>query len=134
MPKWLRAAVAIAVGCVDWFVVATCGNLAFRLVVPGYADAEKAMNFSIAMRLLRLMLGAASSLLSGGACAAIAGSAGYPVYGLALLLLALFVPVHLNLWTAFPVWYHLLFLGTLAPLALLGARLPNRRGSRPAKL
>jgi hypothetical protein len=34
----------------------------------------------------------------------------------------LFVPVHVGLWATFPVWYHLLFLGSLVPLVLAGAR------------
>jgi hypothetical protein len=36
-------------------------------------------------------------------------------------MLALFTPVHIQIWSRLPVWYHLFFLGTLAPLAALGA-------------
>jgi hypothetical protein len=31
------------------------------------------------------------------------------------------VPEHIRLWDKFPVWYHLTFLITLAPLLALGA-------------
>ena len=130
MPRWLRSVLAVAVGCVVWFAVATMGNWAMRSFVPGYADVEKTMNFSLTMLLLRLVLGAAASLVAGMVSAAIAPRAQFPIYALALILVALFVPVHLGLWDTFPVWYHVLFLGTLVPLVMLGAWLLNTRGTR----
>lgn len=133
MPKWLRAVLAIAVGCIVWFAVAIIGNFAMRSLVPGYADVEKTMNFSLLLLLLRLVLGAGASLVAGCACAVIAPNTRWPVYTLALLLVALFIPVHLSLWDKFPIWYHLLFLGTLVPLVVLGARLPGSLGIRMAE-
>jgi hypothetical protein len=50
----------------------------------------------------------------------------------ALLLLALFVPFHLGLWARFPVWYHIVFLGSLVPLVVLGAKLFSPRGTGEA--
>jgi hypothetical protein len=50
----------------------------------------------------------------------------------ALLLLALFVPVHVGLWAKFPLWYHVVFLGSLIPLVLLGGKLLESRGVRAA--
>jgi hypothetical protein len=38
------------------------------------------------------------------------------------LLLLLFLPTHYLLWQRFPVWYHLVFLGSLIVIPLLGAR------------
>jgi hypothetical protein len=52
-----------------------------------------------------------------------------PAYVLSLLLLALFIPVHVGLWSKFPIWYHAFFLVTLVPATLLGSRL---RGSPSA--
>jgi hypothetical protein len=49
---------------------------------------------------------------------------------LGILLIALFIPVHYSLWDRFPIWYHLTFLVSLLPLAILGARLRPRRGTR----
>ena len=46
---------------------------------------------------------------------------------LGILLLLAFIPVHLRLWSLFPLWYHLVFLGTLVPLIVLGSRLPPPR-------
>ena len=128
MPPWLRVALAIAAGFVVWFAVATVGNLAIRWLLPGYAEVEKAMNFSLAMLTARLVVGAVASLAAGAACVVIGRSARAAIYLFALLLLALFVPVHVGLWAKFPLWYHIVFLGSLVPLVVLGARLPSPRG------
>jgi hypothetical protein len=129
MPNWLRVLLAIAAGFIVWFAVATVGNMAIRWFLPGYAQVEKAMDFSLGMLLARLVLGAAASLAAGAACVAVARSSRAAVYLFSILLLALFIPVHVNLWTRFPLWYHAVFLGSLIPLVILGARLPGLRSS-----
>ena len=86
------------------------------------------MNFSLAMLTARLVVGAVASLAAGAACVTIGRSARAGVYLFALLLFALFVPVHVSLWAKFPVWYHFVFLGSLAPLVVSGARLRSPRG------
>jgi hypothetical protein len=47
------------------------------------------------------------------------------------ILRVAFVPEHILIWVKFPVWYHLVFLITLAPLVALGAALLRRRASSP---
>jgi hypothetical protein len=130
MHGWLRAVLAIAAGFIAWFAAATVGNLAIREFIAGYVEVEKSMDFSLAMLLARLVLGAGASIVAGVVAAAVASRARSATYVLALLLLALFVPVHVSLWNKFPVWYHLVFLGSLVPLVILGAALLRRRGTR----
>lgn len=127
MPSWLRVVLAIVTGFVVWFAVATVGNFAIRWLLPGYAEVEQAMTFSLGMLSARLVLGAVASLAAGAACVAIGRSVRSAVYAFALLLLALFVPVHVGLWAKFPMWYHIVFLGTLVPLVILGAELLGSR-------
>ena len=43
------------------------------------------------------------------------------------VVLAMFVPVHIAIWSKFPVWYHLTFLLPIIPAVLLGALLSQRR-------
>lgn len=123
MPRWFRAALAVVAGLVVWFAVATVGNLGIRWFIPGYSEVEKSMEFSSAMLFSRLALGAAASLAAGAACFATARTTPTAVYFCASLLLVLFVPVHIDLWTKLPVWYHIVFVGSLFPLVVLGARL-----------
>ena len=80
------------------------------------------------MLLVRLVLGAGASIAAGVACAAVRSSTRLPRYVFALLLFALFVPVHVSLWDKFPIWYHIIFLGSLAPLVVLGTKLLGSRG------
>ena len=126
MPKSVRALLAVVAGLVAWFALGTLGNFVIRALVPDYAAVEKAMNFTLPMLWVRLALGAACTVAGGAACTVIARQWTTPRYLLALVVVLLFIPVHIGLWTRFPVWYHLLFLGSLVPLTLLGARLPPR--------
>lgn len=57
---------------------------------------------------------------------AIAPASRFAPWIVGLALLALFFPIHIQLGPKFPVWYHLTFLITLAPLVALGARLAGR--------
>ena len=132
MPTWLRVVLAIAVGFVVWFAVATAGNLVIRWLLPGYAEVEKAMAFSLVMLFARLLVGAGASIAAGAACIAIARKTRGAAYLIALLLLALLVPVHVGVWAKFPLWYHILFLGSLAPLVVLGATLLGSPGRSAA--
>jgi uncharacterized protein (DUF983 family) len=43
------------------------------------------------------------------------------------VVLATFVPMHIAIWSKFPVWYHLTFLLTIIPAVLVGALLPPRQ-------
>ena len=127
----LKTVGAVIAALVTWFLVATVLNLALRARWPHYHEAETAFNFTIAMKLARLVLGAISTLSAGFVAAWIGkgrmGSA--TLTGIALL--CLFIPGHYRIWDKFPVWYHLTFLVSLLPLILLGAAL-NRRTCRKA--
>ena len=132
MPNWLRVVLAIVAGFVVWFAVATAGNFGIRWLLPGYSEVEKSMDFSSGMLFARLVLGAVASVAAGAACNVIARNARAAIYLFALLLLALFVPVHVGLWARFPLWYHIVFLGSLVPLVVVGANLFRWRGTSTA--
>jgi hypothetical protein len=116
---------------VTWFFLATVVNLALRASWPQYHEAEAAFNFSFAMKLARLVLGAISSLGAGFVAAWIGKGRMRATALTGILLLGLFIPGHYRLWAKFPVWYHLTFLVSLLPLTLLGAAL-NRRTCQKA--
>lgn len=122
----LRSIVAVIVAVVSWFVVATILNWILRAALPGYSVAEVALSFTLPMMIARLVLGLVSSLCAGFVCAVVAGPRKAAPKIAAALLVLLFLPVHYMIWDKFPVWYHLFFLITLAPVVLIGAAL---RGS-----
>jgi len=129
MSGFVRIVVAVVVGLVVWVLVATGGNMLLRALLAGYAQAEPAFQFTSAMLVGRLALGAVSTVAAGLASARSVRSAPAAGPALAIVLLLLFVPMHAALWTHFPGWYHAAFLVSLAPLALLGARLGRRSRS-----
>jgi hypothetical protein len=122
----IKASLGVIVGFLIWFAAATLGNLLVRVLIPNYHAAEALMAFTLPMLLARLAVGAFSSVVAGFACASIAGPARKTIYVLALIMVVFFLPVHYRLWAKFPLWYHLVFLGTLAPLIIAGGALRGR--------
>ena len=121
-----RSIFAVVGGLAVWIVVATLLNFGLRAGLAGYALAEPTMSFTLGMKGARLILGALSSLAAGAATSLIAPSRTSLTWVLGVIVLALFIPAHVQLWAKFPVWYHLVFLGTLVPLVILGAALTRR--------
>lgn len=121
MPKPIKIVLAVLIGFVAWFVLATVANLLIRTSLSGYAEAELAARFTLPMLLARLAVGTVSSVAAGLACALSARPASAAVNVFAVALVLFFVPVHYSLWAQFPLWYHAVFLVSLAPLVLVGA-------------
>ena len=122
-----RSIFAAVAGLAAWVLAASLLNRGLRLGLPGYALAEPTMTFTLGMKIARLILGALASLAAGAATGAIAHSSPRLPWLVGAILLAAFIPAHIQLWVKFPLWYHLLFLGTLAPLVALGAALLRSR-------
>jgi hypothetical protein len=128
-----RSILAAIAGLAVWVLVASLLNRGLRLGLAGYAIAEPTMTFTLGMKIARLVLGALASLAAGAATAAIASSSPRLPWVVGAILLVAFVPEHILIWMKFPVWYHLVFLITLAPLVALGAALLRRPSSaKPA--
>lgn len=122
----VRAIAGLFGGLVAWFLIATAGNLVLRVAWAGYAEVEKAMTFTLAMMVARLLLGALSSVGAGLTVARITNRNGRMAKALAGLLFVLFIPVHYAMWDRFPLWYHLVFLASLVLMTLWGATLYPR--------
>jgi hypothetical protein len=118
-----RTVGSVIAGLVAWSVVATILNFALRGALPGYHAVEATLQFTLAMMIARLAIAALASVGAGAVVRSVApGSAAAP-WATGLLLLALFLPIHVQIWSKLPVWYHLTFLLTIVPFFLLGASL-----------
>lgn len=126
-----RTIVAIIAGLVGWAVIVTVINWGLRLGLPGYRLAEHTLVFTLGMKISRLTMAAVTSVATGVLVRAIAPRSRLAPWIVGLLVLALFLPAHIQLWHRFPIWYHLSFLVPLAPLVALGAWLVSRA---PAQL
>ena len=120
-----RKITAVVSGLVAWIVIATVLNWLMRVGWPGYASVEASMTFTPAMMLARLVVGALSSVVAGVVLALVVRQRRSAAVVLGTLLLVGFLPVHYQLWDKFPVWYHVVFLVSLLPLVMLGARLAS---------
>lgn len=127
-----RPILAFAAGLVLWLAVISVLNRGLRILVTGYAAAEPVFSFTLGMLVLRLLIAAITSLIAGAAAAWIAPSSPRVPLLVGATLLASFIPVHVRLFSLFPLWYHLVFLVTLIPLVMLGARLARVRRVRGA--
>jgi len=120
---------AIIAGLVAWVVIATILDRAMRFCWPAYSAAVPVMLFTLPMMFARLTEGAITTIAAGFVNRLIARIPLWPAAAQGLVIFLLFLPVHYNLWHKFPVWYHLIFLGYLVPLTVLGALVVPRRAA-----
>lgn len=116
-------------GLVTWVVIGIIGGVILRATWPEYVAVADNMEFTLSMKIARLVIGAIATLGAGWVTAWIARSIIVTLIPGIVLLLA-FIPQHLSLWDKFPVWYHLTFLLTLVPLCYLGGKFPVPPSSR----
>jgi hypothetical protein len=121
-----RAVIAFIVGLLAWGVVVSLIDRVLRMSIAGYAAAEPKLAFTLGMMWAREIMAAVSSLIAGVVVGAIAPASKIAPWAVGLVLLAVFIPVHVGLRHAFPLWYHLTFLVPLAPLIAIGAWLKTR--------
>jgi hypothetical protein len=118
-----RTVGSMIAGFFAWGLVVTLLNFGLRAAIPGYHAAEATLQFTMAMKAGRLIEAAVASIAAGALIGWLAPSAKWAPWIVGGVILAMFLPVHVQLWNAFPVWYHLSFLVPLVPLVVLGSRL-----------
>src|SRR5437764_8232603 len=123
-----RAIAGVIAGLIAWLVVVTMLNFGLRAAIPGYHAAEATLQFTSAMRIGRLSEAALTSLAAGAVAGLIAPARKWMPWLVGAIILAMFLPAHITLWSKFPVWYHLAFLLPLVPLVGLGGALVRRTG------
>jgi hypothetical protein len=122
-----RTVGGIVAGFFAWGLVVTLLNFGLRAAIPSYHAAEASLQFTMAMKAGRLIEAAIASLAAGAVVGWIAPPAKWAPWVVGVVILAMFLPVHVQLWNAFPVWYHLAFLVPLVPLVVLGGALVRNR-------
>ena len=127
-----RTVGSIVAGLVAWAVVVTLINFGLRATIPGYHAAEATLDFTLPMKIARLVMAAVTSIAAGAVVSRIEPSKKWAPWVVGVIILAMFLPVHVQLWSKFPVWYHLSFLVPRAPLVALGASLGRNRAPRVA--
>jgi hypothetical protein len=120
-----KRVLGVVAGVAAWMLVTTAAGMVLRAAWPEYVAASGEMTFTLPMQIARLALGALATVAAGLVTGVITRSVRIAsLFG--ILLLLVFIPVHVNLWERFPIWYHLTFLASLVPLAYLGGRTASR--------
>jgi hypothetical protein len=119
-----RSILACLAGLLTWMVVVTVINRVLRLSLANYTAAEQTLQFTLGMKWARLLMAVVTSLVAGAVTGWISRSSRWAPLIVGSVVLAIFVPVHIAIWSKFPVWYHLTFLLTIIPAVLVGALLP----------
>jgi len=122
----MRTILAVVVGFIAWWVGGGCVLYLVRVSWPEYAAAEGPMAFTLPMQLFRLAVGVACSIAGGWIAAVTAKGDPRAAWWLGIVLVVVFIPIHYSLWNRFPIWYHLFFLLTLAPINGYSGRLAGR--------
>jgi hypothetical protein len=124
-----RAILAFFAALVTWLLMVSVLNRGLRIALTGYAVAEPKMTFTVGMMIARLTIAAITSVIAGAVAGWISPMGVRVAWVMGALLLVLFIPEHVRLWNAFPLWYHSTFLVTLVPLVVLGSWLTRTRTS-----
>jgi hypothetical protein len=122
-----RSILACFAGLLTWMVVVTVINLVLRLSLPDYTAAEHTLQFTLGMKWARLMMAIVTSVAAGAVTGWISRSNRSAPLIVGGVVLAMFLPLHIAIWSKFPVWYHLTFLLTIVPSVLVGALLVSSR-------
>lgn len=129
----VRTFLSVVGGLVAWAVIASLLDIGVRHGIPGYREAEPTLLFTLPMKIARLSLAVIASLGAGFVTRWIAPASRIAPWVVGLVMLALFLPSHIQIGARLPLWYHLFFLLTLAPLVVLGAQLKIRPGKPQAR-
>jgi len=122
-----RFILACLAGLLTWLVVVTVINRVLRLSLPNYTAAEHTLQFTLGMKWARLVMAIVTSVVAGAVTGRVSGSRRWASLIVGGVVLAMFLPVHIAIWSKFPAWYHLTFLLTIVPAVLVGGLLPSHR-------
>jgi hypothetical protein len=123
----VRAIGGLLAGALVWKAIVALFTLVGNLVWPAYAAVEVQRVFTLEMFASRLLVGALANVAFGAVAAWVAGSE-QRAFWFALAAWMIFSVVdHTLVWDQFPLWYHLLYLACIVPVAMLGARLVRQR-------
>lgn len=126
-----RSILAVVAGFIAWSILWLLSNIAIAGAFPE-AFREDGTTQSVGILVLLLFDSATFSLLSGWLTGFVAkGREMHHGLVLGIVLLAVGVAVQIGYWDVMPLWYHLIFLVLLLPMAALGGKLRQNAGRGP---
>jgi hypothetical protein len=141
--KMLKIVLGVIAGFIGWSILWVGSDQVLAMMSPGWYGAHQDA-FQLAVQaqqpftpdttilLMHLVRAAIFSVMSGFLAAFIAGENSRTPLFLGGLLLVFGLMVQLLVWFYLPIWYHLVFLGMLIPLTLLGGKLKKVNAAAPS--
>lgn len=119
----MRSFLAILAGFVLWSILWVGSNAAITAAFPDHF-ADDGSTQATGILALLLFDSALFSLVAGWLTAKLTPSREIPhALGLGIALLTVGIAVQLQYWDVMPLWYHLIFLALLVPMAVVGGKL-----------
>ena len=124
----LRMLGALVLGWITSRLVLAGAFAMLRAVWPEYADAAPERAYTLAMLLVRLVVFSAMIAATSAVATLVAGDRRF-AWVTGGLILAISIPPHAlpgEVWDAYPVWYHLTYLASILPIAVVAGRATPR--------
>ncbi len=123
----MRTAISVVVGYIVWTALWLAGNAALKSA--GILPGDTSQPIQAPMPLCMLLVVATICSVAAGCVAAVLTRKSQAVGAiiLAVLLLGTGIAVQTSIWHLMPLWYHITFLGLLAPVTFLGSMIQRRR-------
>lgn len=130
----LKIILGVVAGFVAWSILWVGSDQVLTIASPGWYGAhQSATELAIANResfaadgtimLIRLLVAAVATIMSGFLAAFIAGENRRAPFALGVILLIVGIAVQAAFWNVMPIWFHLIFLVLLLPLSILGGKI-----------
>jgi hypothetical protein len=84
------------------------------------------MSFDLAMKVTRLSVSSVALIAAAWIVQRVARPSRYAALAFGVVMLLVFIPIHIQLWPKFPLWYHAFFLASLVVIPQLTAMIVAR--------
>lgn len=119
----LRSILAVVIPVVVWGGLWAMGGAVFQSLFPNAYDAAGVPTDSAILGLV-ILFSAVLSILAGWLCVKMSRSPGLKiVLVLGIVQLLIGIGVQASVWNSMPLWYHIIFLGLVVPMHILGGQL-----------
>jgi hypothetical protein len=117
----MRNIIAVIGGFVVWSAVWLAGNAGLKGAMPARFDIDGFTHDTLVLA-LAIVLSVLCSLLGGWVTGRLATRVAFAGRILGFVLLVVGIVVQASAWSRMPLWYHLIFLALLVPMAQAGAQ------------
>ncbi len=131
----IRIVLGVIAGFFSWIIVWFGSEKALSAIWPAFGVHQKAFEEAIknggqftadsTMLLTHIVVGSIVSVMAGALAALVAGENSQAPLIVGILLLSMGIAKAVMSWQYVPIWYHVIFMAILLPMAIVGGKLIN---------